>query len=102
MTEFVTIQEAKDYLRANWEKGCHCPCCGQGVKLYPRQPYSTLVKSLIRLAHLNNGNDDFHHMSQIGTPESGGGDFSKLRYCKLVLLPSKKFSGISLILLVCK
>lgn len=34
LPEFDTHQEAKDYLRANWKKGCHCPTCGQTVKLY--------------------------------------------------------------------
>ena len=39
----------KEFLRANYEKGCDCPTCGQFVKLYKRKLNSGMAKTLIIL-----------------------------------------------------
>lgn len=44
-----TIKEAKEFLRANFEKGVDCPCCNQFVKLYKRKLNSGMAKTLIRI-----------------------------------------------------
>ena len=50
-----TIAEAKQHLRANFEKGTECPCCGQFVKLYKRKLNSGMAITLIRI--FNRGSD---------------------------------------------
>lgn len=32
--QFETLEEAKQFLRENWEEGADCPCCTQKVKLW--------------------------------------------------------------------
>jgi hypothetical protein len=73
-----TIEEGKNYLRANYEKGCVCPCCGQYVKAYWRNIYSTVARDLIHLYRLQNNEDRYYHISDIRTSTSGGGDLAKL------------------------
>jgi hypothetical protein len=41
------IDEAKIYLRNNWEKGCHCPCCGQRVQKYKFKFNSGMARLMI-------------------------------------------------------
>jgi len=77
-----TLENAKQELRDNWQKGVECQCCHQFVKVYKRPIYSGIVKSLIGLYHLDDG---YHHVSefQLGQ-KSGGGDFAKLVYWGLI------------------
>jgi len=83
-----TLQVAKNDLRQGWEtpKGAVCSCCGQKVKMYRRQIYKAVAKKLITLyrLHQNLPQATHFHMNEIGTPISGGGDFSKLRYWGLI------------------
>ena len=51
-----TIEEAKLYLRDNFDKGVDCPCCGQKVKLYKRKVNSGMVIFLIGLYRLADKN----------------------------------------------
>lgn len=82
-----TIEEGKQYLRKNWEKGVPCPCCGQMVKLYTRHIYARMALDLIDLYKLdrNNPNQYFHITEIEGNRRSGGGDFAKLVYWGLVV-----------------
>jgi len=48
-----TIKEAKQHLRANFEKGVECPCCGQYVRQYKRKLNSGMVLFLIGLCRLS-------------------------------------------------
>ena len=48
-----TIQEAKQYLRDNWEKGIDCPCCGRLVKRYRYRMPSPSARSLIILYRID-------------------------------------------------
>ncbi len=79
-----------------------CPCCGQLVKLYKRTITHSMVYHLIKLYKLQQQSGSsqlqFFHMRQIGTPKSGGGDFSKLQYWGLIapmahVMGAKKTSG---------
>lgn len=96
--EFNTLEEAKEFLRDNWEKGTKCPCCGQRVKLYKRALYGTIAADLIRLYHLDQS--EFHHIGAITSQNrSGGGDFAKLTYWGFVeeakkTDPKKRTSGM--------
>lgn len=47
-----TIAEAKTHLRANFEKGVECPCCGQHVKMYKRKLNSGMALFLMGLYKL--------------------------------------------------
>lgn len=80
---FKTLEEAQQYLRANFEKGIGCPCCGQFVKKYKRKLAATPSRMLIRLYELG-GN--WNHVKLIAKDISGTGtgDFSKLAYWKLI------------------
>lgn len=51
-----TLQEAKKYLRDNWQNGVDCPCCGQFVKRYRRQINSSMSRVLIDLYHFRSAN----------------------------------------------
>jgi len=44
-----TIQEAKEFLKENYQKGCQCPACGQHVKLYKRKLNSGMARVLIEV-----------------------------------------------------
>lgn len=81
--EFETLEEAKAFIRENWEKGTACPCCGQLVKLYKRNIYAVMAADLIRLYHLDQSK--YHHIGKFSNKNrSGGGDFAKLVYWGLV------------------
>jgi len=84
-----TIQEAKQSLRANWEKGISCPCCGQFVKRYGRSITSSMAYGLILLHKyfVKNPSEEWLHVSSyfsdlnIPSPvKQGMGDFAKLKY----------------------
>lgn len=44
-----TVDEAKRFLKENFDKGADCPCCGQFVKLYKRRITSSMALALILL-----------------------------------------------------
>lgn len=45
----VTLQQAKDWLKAHVRDGAECPCCRQFAKVYRRKLNSLMVRSLIWL-----------------------------------------------------
>jgi hypothetical protein len=45
----ITIAEGKQKLRAEWEKGLHCPCCNQWVRLNPYTCHHSRARVLIIL-----------------------------------------------------
>lgn len=104
LPEFNTTKEAKEYLRANWEKGTNCPCCGQYVKLYKRRFNSGMARSLLiiyRLTKAKNGSDKWLHLQRefanLGI-NSNAADYSSLKWWGLIEPaenddPSKKTSG---------
>lgn len=42
-----TITQAKEYVKANWDKGVKCPCCERFVKKYTYSINSTYARLLI-------------------------------------------------------
>ncbi len=47
VSDILSLEGAKNYLRENWEKGCSCPACGQHVQLYKRKLNSGMAVTLI-------------------------------------------------------
>lgn len=96
-----TLQEAKQFLRDNWLKGTHCPCCNQFVKRYQRKLNSGMAVSLIRL-YKENGQDWMHALHTLVrlNPKATIMEYSKLKYWGFLeekpgdVDPSKKSSGI--------
>ena len=77
--KLYTMEEAKQLLKDNWEKGIDCPCCTQFVKLYKRPLYSAQAYSLIRLYKLCQDDYTYHHISKISQENaSRGGDFENV------------------------
>jgi len=58
LSHTATIKELKAYLRANFEKGVDCPCCGQFVKLYKRKLNSGMAVTLIRIYNQNKHDEE--------------------------------------------
>lgn len=94
-----TIQDAKDYLRAKWEKGTPCPACGQRVQLYDYKLYATSARALIELYKLGDG---YHHVSDFAEADGDrprAPHFAELRFWQLITAkstnenPKKKSSG---------
>lgn len=84
--EFLTMKKAKEYLRANYEQGTECPCCGQFVKRYRRTITASMAHSLIVFSESEIGEwvhaQKFFHSK--GYMYAGGGDFPKLRHWDLI------------------
>lgn len=84
-----TLEYCKKWLREKVKgKGDFCPCCEKFANIYNRKLNDNMSFSLMSLYRLSKNNDQgtpgWFHMSRIGTPDSGGGDFSKLRWWGLI------------------
>src|SRR4051812_24310898 len=75
-----TVKEAKEYLRANFNTGVSCPCCGQFVKRYKRRITASAAIGLIKLYKLSQkiNPEMYFHLNEIFSTGHWGGDFSKL------------------------
>ncbi len=76
-----TIDQAKKFLRGNFNKGIDCPCCGQTVKCYKRSITTTMAYGMIRMEPHN----DFLKLCEFfrdekNIPPSNFADISKLKY----------------------
>lgn len=61
-----TIEDAKNFLRGNYAKGCTCPCCGRYVKLYKRALHKGMALDLIRVHKATiSRQDEFVHVEEI-------------------------------------
>lgn len=97
--KFETLEEAKQYLRDNWEKGADCPCCTQRVQLYKHKLPASSVFALIRLYKLGEG---YHHVRDFAEGLEGvrrSSMFAELRYWGVVEDkanedPTKRKSGL--------
>ena len=82
---FTTLQEAKQFLRDNFEKGELCPCCGQLVKLYKINLGVGMARVLIEMYRLTAASTEvvrwIHPISELRTVN---GDYAKLRIWGLV------------------
>ncbi len=85
-----TIQEAKQFIRDNFEEGCECPACGQLVKRYSRTITSSMsyALGLIYKFFQRNPRDEWVHVEDYlkdqDIPSSIRADYSKLRYWELL------------------
>ena len=83
-----TIEQAKQFLRANYKNGVNCPCCGLFVKRYKRKINSSMAYGCILLTrHLKVG--DVFHIGEFFKPFLDVsahlcGDIAKLRYWNLI------------------
>ena len=85
ITNLNTVDEAKKYLRQNYEKGTECPCCNQFVKLYKRKITSSMARCLINLVQKFDKTKDYVWYEDIfSVLRIYGGDFSKLQYWGLI------------------
>jgi hypothetical protein len=80
MKEIKTIQEAKDFLADNYEKGTKCPCCDQTVKMYNFKLSKGMALVLVKMYKLRHG-DWLHPVKDLNTPS---GDYAKLRHWGLI------------------
>jgi hypothetical protein len=84
-----TLEEAKNFLRGNYKKGCTCPACGQFVKLYKRKLNTSMAYTLLRLFRKSQSNQElefFHITDILGVAKDvgTGSELSKLKYWEMV------------------
>lgn len=92
MKDDMTIQEAKQILRDEWEQGTECPCCTQFVKLYPYKITSTKAYGLVQLVKLYEERREPIHVRDMKQPggreiEASGGAFATLKHWGLIYQP---------------
>lgn len=87
-----TLQDAKDYLNENYEKGVKCPCCKQTVKLYKRKLNSGMARTLIAMF---NGPEGYIHVKNYLRENNlrNTHDFTLLKFWKLISPPLENSSG---------
>ena len=80
-----TINDAKNFLRRNYSKGCDCPCCGQFVKLYKRKLNSGMARNLIRI-HRESKDGKYIHVEDTlrRYKDHSGHDWALLRFWELI------------------
>lgn len=84
-----TLDEAKQFLRDNWEKGVECPCCGKFTKLYKYKILGETSAALIRLYRLPEG---WHHVREFADTGDGlrrASRWPELRFWDLVELKTE-------------
>jgi len=59
-----TINEAKLYLKNNFEKGATCPCCDQFVKAYKRIFNNNMARALALIYTLSNKGEKYIHVQK--------------------------------------
>lgn len=86
--EIYTLDDAKKYLRNNFEDGCKCPACGQMVKLYKRKITSSMAYGLIILSKKTSVGEYIHLLNFFKNidyvPAGIVGDLPKLRWWGLI------------------
>lgn len=80
LPDTVQLGYAKQWLRANLEKGAPCPCCSQFAKVYRRKVNAGMARSLIEMYRLD-AKDWVHVPTQIGARSREEG---KLAYWGLI------------------
>lgn len=87
--KLYTLEEAKQLLRDNWEKGIECPCCTQFVKAYKNPLFAASAFALIRLYQYQNNHPDeeWMHVKDFAEASSNtprAGHFAELRFWGLI------------------
>jgi len=83
----VTVQEARQWLRQNFDEGAAvpCPCCGKTVRPNRVRLSGKMIRLLKNLARLTANKPEkggYFHLKEIGTDHSG--TFSKLKHWNLI------------------
>lgn len=78
----MTLDEAKQVLRKNWEQGIECPCCGQFVKRYRRKLTKSMAIGLLSLYKQVDTPGKYIHIKQVEAVN--GGEFAQLKRWGLV------------------
>lgn len=86
----VTLREAREKLRRQFDNGTTCPCCDQGAKRYPRKLHSMIARGLVEL-YRQGGAERFVDVLAINrelrrrVPDTVNptSDFSKIEYWRL-------------------
>ena len=63
ISDFHTVQQAKEYLQENIDTGVECPCCGQFAKIYKHRLNSQIAKTLIGMYTL--GDRSIHILNEL-------------------------------------
>ena len=80
MSQTTTLDEARQFLRLNWDDGTDCPCCTQRVQRYRRKLNSGMAWALVVL-YREAGTDWAHLPTVLGKKQA---DEAKLRYWGLL------------------
>lgn len=93
-----TVEQAKLELRANWEAGIKCPCCGQLVKKYSYSLNAGIAEVLIKMYRNGSFAWAWVHVNKEIRPASGG-YFSLAKWWGLIEQqsnddPAKRGSGL--------
>lgn len=97
--DFETLEEAKQFLRDNWEKGVDCPCCNRYVRRYKIKLNSAMSLFLINLyKHSLHSNEPAHISELVNKNGKISMSYGWLRYWELAENvknedPDKKGSG---------
>lgn len=79
--ELVTLDDAREWLRALLDTGERCPCCTQRAQVYRRTIHATMARDLVALwRHAGTG---WGYLPDV-LDRKNTGDFAKLRYWGLV------------------
>jgi hypothetical protein len=88
----TTVQDVVDFIAANVDHGCICPCCGRYAKLYRRRMYAGMAATLVHI--YRKFRDDppeggWLHVEQYlksvpNAPPQLRGDYHKLRFWGLL------------------
>ncbi len=98
----MELEEAKKIFEEQLPRGVHCLCCGRFDKVYPRKITSSMAWTLLLIYdyYKKEGNlrkwlkVESHLKSLPNVPTSLRGDFSKLRYWKLIRQKEGEIEGI--------
>jgi hypothetical protein len=93
-----TLEEAKAYIAANFEKGSNCPCCNQMVKQYKYKLYDSSAVALIKLYNLTKllAPETEFHVNQFAEKSAihpRASHFAELRHWGLVQPSAKDVKG---------
>jgi hypothetical protein len=84
---FVTLQEAREYLKKTRGAGAECPCCGQYVKVYKRALTKEMAGCLVDLVLKYYNKRAWIPVREL---ETRGGDYAKLLWWNLIQFESPK------------
>jgi len=83
MDNSKTIKEAKEYLRAGFEKGVECPCCKQFVRKYSRKLTTSMSIGLISL-YIKADKSIYKPVHIKDVQMVNGGEFAQLKRWELI------------------